>query len=334
MALPVYSQTIADVFTTTFDAVLPEMTDGVYGRIPLIGRLYSRFRDENYGANGEPTVMYDGGELIRANLLYNKFPASSYSKGDTFFTGFTNFLTAMTFQWKRAYAPINVDALDLRKNAGTITQIVSYSRALAYNGALSLADNLDSQFFGNGTGNNGKNFDGLGNGIGNSGTYGGITRNSTAGDPGNAINSYINSTGNPFSFALMNQIMAQVIFGKIRPDLILTTLDIWQKWWARSQPSERNQPSPLREIGFETIRFNGADVLVDDYCPSGDVYFINTDFCQLWFIEGNDFVRRGRTMGRDGFLVYNQDAYVDQIICYGDLIFTGPRFQALGSSIS
>lgn len=333
MALPVYSYTLADVFATTFDAVLPEMVDGVYGRIPLIGRLYSRFRDENYGANGEPTITYDGGNNIRANLLYNKFPASSYGKGDTFYTGYTNFLTAMTFQWKRAYSPINVDALDLRKNAGTITQIVSYSRALAYNGALSLADNLDNQFFGNGTGNNGKNFDGLGNGVSATGTYGGITRNSTAGDPGNAISSYISSTGAPFSFSLMNQVMAQVIFGKIRPDLILTTLDIWQKWWARSQPSERNQPGPLREIGFETIRFNGAEVLVDDYQAAQTVHFLNTDFIQLWMMEGDDFVRRGARMGKDGFLVYNQDAYIDQIYVYGDLIVTGSRFQAAATSV-
>lgn len=333
MALPSYNFPIADVFATTFDAVLPEMTDGVYGRIPLIGRLYSRFRDENYGANGEPTIMYDGGDFIRCNVLYNKFPASSYGKGDTFYTGFTNFLTAMVFQWKRAYSPINVDALDLRKNAGAITQIVSYSRALAYNAALSLADAMDSMFFGDGTGNGGKNFDGLGNGVSATGTYGGITRSSTAGDPGNAIKSVINSTGAPFSFAQMNKDMAQVIFGKIRPDIIITTLDIWQKWWARSQPSERTTAGPLREIGFETIRFNGAEVVVDDYEAANTVHFLNTDFIQLWMMEGNDFVRRGRSMGKDGFLVYNQDSYMDQLQLYGNLIVTGPRFQAADTAV-
>lgn len=334
MALPNYNFPIGDVFATTFDAVLPEAVDSIYGRIPLIGRLYQRFKDDDYGAGGNPTVVFDGGQFIRANILYNKFPASSYGKGDTFYTGFTNFMTSMVFQWKRAYAPLNVDALDLAKNAGSLTQILDYSKAIAQNGMMSLADNLDSQFFGNGTGNNGKNFDGLGNGVASTGTYGGITRSATAGDPGSTINSYVNSTGGPFSFAMMNQVMTQVIFGKIRPDLIITTLDIWQKWWARSQPSEHNQPGPIREIGFETIKFNGAEVVVDDYCPAGTAYFLNTDFIQFWVMQGYDFVRRGRIMGKDGFAVFNQDAYIDQMIIYGDLIFTGPRFQAVCSNIT
>jgi hypothetical protein len=243
-------------------------------------------------------------------------------------------MTAMVFQWKRAYAPINVDALDLAKNQGSMVQIIKYSEALAQNAAMSLADNLDSQFFGNGTGNNGLNFDGLGNGIASTGTYGGITRSNTTGDPGSTINSYVNSTGGPFSFSMMNQAFAQVTFGKIRPDLILTTLPIWQSWWARSQPSERNQPGPLREIGFETIRFNGAEVIVDDYCPSGYVYFLNTDFIQLWIMKGYDFVRRGAKISPNGFPVYNQDAFIDQLILYGDLIITGPRFQSLVTNVS
>jgi hypothetical protein len=334
MALPSYNFPISDVFATTFDAVLPEVVDSIYGRIPLIGLLYSRFRDEDYGAAGEPTVVFDGGEYIRANILYNKFPAASYGKGDTFYTGFTNFLTAMVFQWKRAYAPINVDALDLAKNAGSLTQIIKYDRALAQNAAMSLADQLDSMFFGDGTGNNGKNFDGLGNGVSASGTYGGITRSSTAGDPGSTIKAYVNSTGGPFSFSMVNQAMANVTFGKIKPDLIITTLDIWQKWWARSQPSERNQPGPVRDIGFDTIRFNGAEVVVDDYCPANTIYLLNTDFIQLWIMKGYDFVRRGRTLGKDGFAVFNQDAYIDQFIVYGDLIVTGPRFQAVIQNVS
>lgn len=334
MALPVYSQPLGDIFATTFDAVLPEVVDSIYGRIPLIGRLYQRFQDDNYGAAGNPTIVYDGGDQIRANILYNKFPASSYAKGDTFYTAPTNFLTAMVFQWKRAYSPINVDALDLAKNGGSLTQIIDYSKALAQNAMMSLADSMDNMFFGDSTGNNNKNWDGLGNGVASTGSYGGITRSGTAGDPGNTILSYVNATGGPFSFGLMNQVMTQVIFGKIRPDIIITTLDIWQKWWARSQPSERNQPGPLREIGFETIRFNGAEVVVDDYCPSGYVYFLNTDFIQLWIMQGYEFIRRGKIMTPNGFAVYNQDMYVDQLVCYGDLIVTGPRFQAVVKSVS
>jgi len=335
MAVPDYNFPINNVLATTLDAQLPEIVDSIYGRIPLIQRLYQRFQNNERLPDGTDPIMYDGGDRIRATILYNKFVSDSYGKGQTFDTSFPEFLTQMIFEWKRVYAPINVDALDLAKNAGSLVQVINFGEALARNGVMSLADELDNQIVaGDGTGNGGLDFDGLGNGVAATGTYGGITRNSTVGDPGSTIKANINSVGGPFSFSMLNDSMTQVTFGKIKPDLILTTVALWSKIWARSQVSERNTPGPMREVGFDTIKFNGAEVIADDYVPSGYIYLLNTSYIQLWLMKGYDFVRRGAKQGAQGFPVYNQDAFVDQIICYGNLIVNGPRFQARISNVT
>lgn len=338
MAIPTDSRSINNIVATTLDAKLPELTDNFFKTNALVQRLLQRTDA------GEPVVKYDGGAEIRSVIMYNSVPAYSYAKGDTFGTGYREFATDLQFQWKRMAAEINVDHMDVRKNAGSAAQIISYVEALAKNAVMSLKNEMGNEIFGDGTGNNGKNWDGLLNGIsdgvtavggfGPYTTYGGITRSATPGDPGNAILASVNGVGGPFSLPMVNSSYGSVRFDDAKVDLIVTTQAIWDKFWERSQPQDRNAEGPLREIGFDTIRFNGAEVIVDSHCPSGMIFGLNTEFIQLWLMKGMDFVRRGEAFGDNGFPVFNQDAFVDQLVIYGNLIIPGPRYQFVIGSVS
>lgn len=323
MALPTDGRSINNILSTTLDAKLPRITENFFNTNAFVQRLLQR------ADAGEATVRYDGGAEIRSTIIYNGLPAGSYGKGTTFGTNFTEFLTDLQFQWKRIRAEINVDHMDVRKNMGSAAQIMNYVEVLAKNAIMSLKDELGTELFSDGTGNSSLNWDGLLNGVSDStqyATYGGITRNTTTGDPGNAINSYFNSTATTFSLSDVNTAYGKVRFDDAKVDLIITTQTLWNKFWERVQPADRNAPGPLREVGFETIRFNGAEVVVDSHCPSGVIYGLNTAFIELWLMEGCDFVRRGSDFGPNGFPVFNQDAFVDQIIVYGNFIVPGPRF--------
>ena len=323
MALPSDGRSINNILATTLDAKLPRLTENFFGTNAFVQRLLQR------ADAGESTVRYDGGAEIRSSIIYNGLPAASYGKGDTFGTGFTEFMTDLQFQWKRIRAEINVDHMDVRKNMGSAAQIMNYVEVLAKNAVMSLKNEVGNELFSDGTGNANKNWDGLLNGISVSSqyaTYGGITRSSTTGDPGNAINAFFNSTATTFSLSDVNTAYGSVRFDDAKVDLIITTQTLWNKFWERVQPADRNAPGPLREVGFETIRFNGAEVVVDSHCPSGSIFGLNTAFIELWLMEGCDFVRRGADFGPNGFPVYNQDAFVDQIIVYGNFIVPGPRF--------
>ncbi len=327
MALPIDGRAFNNLISTTIDAKLERLVDNFFGRNALILRLLQR------QAAGEATVRYEGGAEIRSTILYNQLPANSYGAGSTFFTGETEFMTDLVFQWHRAYAPINIDNLKLRQNMGP-ARVINYVEALVKNAVMSLKQKLGAMLYGDGTGNNGLDWDGLGAAVATTGTYGGITRNSTVGDPGNAIKASVNAVGGPVSLAMLQNSFGNVTFDDAKPDLIVTTQTIWNAIWNRVQPQDRNAPGPLRDVGFETIRFNGAEIVVDDNCPTGNVYLLNTGFIELWLMEGMDFVRRGQDFGPNGFPVYNQDYFVDQIVVYGDLVVPGPRFQGLIQNVT
>jgi len=323
MALPTDGRSINNLLATTLDAKLPRLTENFFNTNAFVQRLLQR------ADGGESTVRYDGGAEIRSSIIYNGLPSSSYGKGDTFATSFTEFMTDLQFQWKRMATVINVDHMDVRKNMGSAAQIMNYVEVLAKNAIMSLKNEMGNELFSDGLGNAGKNWDGLLNAIDdgtNYSSYGGITRNSTAGDPGNAINSYYNATATTFSLSDVNSAYGKVRFDDAKVDLIVTTQTLWNKFWERVQPADRNAPGPLREVGFETIRFNGAEVVVDSHCPAQTIFGLNTAFIELWLMDGVDFVRRGADFGPNGFPVFNQDAFVDQIIVYGDFIVPGPRY--------
>ena len=323
MAIPTDSRSINNILATTLDAKLPRLTENFFNTNAFVQRLLQR------AAGGETTVKYRGGAEIRSSIIYNGLPSGSYGKGQTFGTNFTEFMTDLQFSWKRMRTEINVDHMDVRKNMGSAAQIMDYVEVLAKNAVMSLKNEMGTELFGDGTGNGSLNWDGLLNAIDdgtNYSTYGGITRNSTTGDPGNAIKAYFNSTATTFSLSDVNTAYGQVRFDDAKVDLIITTQTLWNKFWERVQPADRNSPGPLREVGFETIRFNGAEVVVDSHCPANSIFGLNTAFIELWLMEGCDFVRRGADFGPNGFPVFNQDAFVDQLICYGNFIVPGPRY--------
>lgn len=319
MALPTDSRQINNIVTTTLDAKRPRLIDNFFTSNPLFVRLRDR---EN--------IRVEGGEQIDTPIIYGGLGGGSYGKGDTFDTSFTEFMTDIRLDWKQNYAPMAMDGLEAAKNRGA-ARIIDYTDAMMQAARMTLADNVGDQLYTTGTGNQSKDITGLKAVIDVNGgtvtTYGGITRAATG--VGNAVNAgSVNTTGGAFSLSMVNTEFGNVTIGMEKPDLIVTTQTIWNKFWERSQPSERNQAGDMREIGMESVRFNGADVVVDNHCPSGEIYVLNTKYLEFWILSGNDFRFRGP------FDLSNQDAWVGQIVLYANLVCTSPRLQARIESVT
>jgi hypothetical protein len=365
MALPQDSRFLTGLLVTTLDAKLKKMTDNFFNSNALIQRLYQRAK------GGGRTIRFRGGAEIRSGIIYAGLPAATYGRGQTFSTAFSEVETDLQFQWKRAYCPINFDNLDILKNAGSEVQFFDWAETRSENATMSLFDLLGYQIFGtsptggsnngamgaaplaNGVNNASNDWDGLYNAISDGtttnanyynnafATYGGVTRNTA---PVNqAVNGFINTNADvalPFSFSVVQDAWGRATINNDRPDLIITTQVLWNKWWERAQAADRNPPGPLRDVGFNTINFNGAEVVADSHVPglftgtapnvvtSGSIFLLNTKYIELWLMEGADMLRRGSSEGPHGFPVYNVDAYIDQLICYGDIVVPGPRYQA------
>jgi hypothetical protein len=81
-------------------------------------------------------------------------------------------------------------------------------------------------------------------------------------------------------------------------------------------------------LGFESVRFAGADVVLDGGfgggCPASHAYFLNTDFIHFRPHKDRNMV----PVGGDRF-ASNQDAIVKLIFFAGNATISNSRLQAV-----
>jgi hypothetical protein len=307
MALPLDNRQLNNLLSTTFDAIVPELVDAFYRSMPLLVRLMSRGK-----------VVHDGGAEIRSSFIYGSLGGGSYGTGDPFSTQNVEFMTQLQLQWKMNYAPVTIYGLDIARNQGA-AKVLDLVDSYKANCELTIKDNMAAQLFLDGTGNTGKDIDGLRVAIDDTLAYGGITRDTSA--QGTAIKAQVNSVGGAFSLAMLNSSFGTATFGYEKPDLIISGQTIWDKGWERIQPQQRFASEDLKKVGMDAIQFNGADWVVDQHCPAGVVYGINTKYCEWRVLQGADIHFR---LG-GGMPIYNQDAITDQLITYANLVVKSPR---------
>lgn len=308
MTIPLDNRQITSLLSATLDAYRSEIIDNYFVSNALFVRLTSKNK-----------VKFVGGDEIRSTFIYDELDGGSYGKGDTFSTDFKEVMTDLRLPWKRNYVQLSLDGLDEAVNRGA-ARIRNYAETMKDVAKMTLPNKVGYQLYGDGTGNAGKDIDGVQIAINNTGTYGGVTRAATG--PGNAIKSVLNTTGGPYAHTMVQNAVGACTIGKMKPDLIITTQTIFNKIWAQSQTSERNTPSDLRKVGFDTVRFNnGIDVVVDNHCPAGQIHIFNTDYIEFHCLQGYELKMRGP------FDLHLQDANTMQYIQYSNLVVKSPRLQ-------
>ncbi len=307
MALPLDDRQINDIVTTTLQEARKELIDAFFVSNALLVRLMSKDK-----------VTSEGGEEIRSNFVYDEMDGGSYGKGDPFGANFKEFMTAMRLRWKRNRAEFSLDGLDVAVNRGA-SKVIDFAMSVKDNAKRSLLNKIGYQLYGDGSGNNSKDIDGLKIAINDTGTYGGIVRSATG--PGAAIKSVVNTAGGPYNNAMVQSAIGSATFGRDTPDLIITTQAIFDKIWTISQTSERNTAEDMRRVGFKTVEISGVPVVVDQHCPAGEMYILNTDFLEWRCQKGKEMYLRGP------FDLHLTDASAGQYIQYSNLVCTGPRYQ-------
>ncbi len=319
MALPLDNRQIEDIASTTVDQRLPSIIDNVFLGSPLFVRL--RTRDN---------IILDGGDKVRQTIGFQTLPGGSYGVGDAFDTSRRTIFTQFIFDWKRHYVNVTIEGLEDLQNAGA-SRVIDMVSGKMDAAELTMIQNIGVDLYGQG---GGTALTGLRAGVDNGdlvADYGGITRDTSA--EGTAAKGNVDTTGGTFSLSLMNSTMMGTgsgpAIGREKADLIVTTQTIWNKWWERSQPSERNTGGDdLRKICMDTIRFNGGDVVVDPQATSGHVYFLNTRFVKLIIHSARNFSFRG------WFQTSKRDERIGQILFAGELVVSSPRLQALVTSVT
>jgi hypothetical protein len=300
--------------------IIPRLVDNVYKSSPVFTRLRTR--------NAE---RFEGGTSIRHPIAFAELNGGAFQRGGTFNISYVQTDTALEVVPKYYYVNITLFGTDNVLARGP-EAAMNYVESKMVNASGKMAKLLGTDIFLDGTGvNSGTiNLDGFDQALDNGGlggyaSYGGITRTDLgvpAGTNNQGINSYVNTLP-IFNMQAMQLAYGAAWFGNEHIDLIATTQLIWNLIWNKILPQQRfmEESTDVAKIGFQSLRWNGASVTVDQYCPAGKIFGLNTKYIQFWISTLPKY-----QFGFTGFKeAQNTDDVAGQYLFAGNILIPAPR---------
>ena len=289
------------LLSTTLANYRNQLTDNVFTARPLTYMLMEKGRIR----------MLNGGTKIVEPLIYGQnSTVASYSGYDTISLTAQDGISAAEYDWKQYAASIAISGIEEAKNNGE-QEIINLLEAKIMQAEESMREGFNQMFFGDGTGNSGKNWNGLGNIVESGNTVGGI--NSASGQGNDWWRSYEENTAGALTLAYMNTAYNSVSVGNDHPDVVLTTQTLFEKYEALLQPQLRYTDTKTADAGFQNLLFKAAPVVYDVHCTAGIVYFLNSKYLTLVGHSGKWFAQTEFVKPED------VDARYALIMCYGNL---------------
>ena len=295
-----------EILSTTLNNYIPKLTDNVFSARPLFYAL----------TNGQTIRRISGGAKIVAPILYGtNSTAASYSGSETLSVTAQTGISAAEFDWKQYAATVTITGIEEAKNNGE-AEIIDLLEGKIMQTEETIIENMNTMLWGDGTGNSGKDWNGIANLVDSTGTVGGI--DSTGTGNGFWASTETAATGTPANLTLaqMATLYNDVSVGNDQPTIVITSQSGYEAYEALLQPQLRYTDATTADAGFQNLLFKGAPVTFDSSATSGTMYMLNNKYLRLvahsdvWF-KPTPFVRPT-----------NQDARFAQILCYGNLTVT------------
>lgn len=293
------------------------MVDEVYKSSPLFTRLRSKNMER-----------FEGGTSIRHPIMYAKLKGGPFTRGGSFDTSYVQTDTALEVNVKYYYVNVTLFGIDNVLNRGP-EAAMSLVETKMVNASGRMADLLGTDIFLDGQGTNSQPIalDGLQASVddgSNYVSYGGITRTDLSSVASSGINSYVVNSVGTMTLATVQTAYGSAWFGREHVDLIVTTQPVWDIFWNKIQPQQRfrEESSDVAKIGFQAMRYNGASVTVDQLCPTGFMFGLNTKFIQFWITTMPKY-QFGFTGWKEA---QNTDDVSGQYLFGGNLLNVGPRY--------
>ncbi len=262
-------------------------------------------------------------------IAYGEVNGDAYVKGQPFNTAYVPTDTALRVVPKFYYTNVSFYGPDNVLARGP-EAVMSYTVSKFANASGKMAKLLTQNMYKDGTGiqSGTQHVDGFLAAIDAGLTYGsyaGVDRSDLGvadGTSGQGINAYVNTLA-AFTMKGMQTAFGATYIGNEHVDLIATTQDIWNIIYNKILPQQRFQESDndVGKIGFSSLRWNGTSIVVDQYCPSGYIWGINTNYLQFW----TSTLARYQ-FGFTGFKeAQGTDDMVGQYLWSGNYLVTSPR---------
>lgn len=354
------------VLSLSFENVREGLFDNIFTSASFLSALYGAWGKRK--RKGRGIRMVNGGERIRCQLLYGKnTTVKSYSGYDQLDVTPQDGITAAFFDWRQIAGSVAISRKEERQNAGE-TKIRDLLQAKIQQLEMSLRDEVNLQLLGKtvaaaawsaGDGmSSGTDIDPLPLLIpkdpGGSVAVGNINQNTYSwwrpkavdGTTTHALRGHNadRGFGSLTTWILLQTAMRWLYNACGRgaggmPDIVLTDQLTFESYEASMYDKHRytNDTSGPVSLGYESVRFKGADMIWDEFMPDmetgvrydsaswtyGTMMFINTDFVELVIDSATDFITTPFVRPE------NQDARVAQILAMMNLTCTNRRKQGI-----
>lgn len=310
---------ISEIATTTLEKRSGKIADNVTKNNATLLKLQERAE--------EPI---DGGRLIYEELSFQQNGNGQFYSGyDTLNVSAQEVLSAAQFDWKQYAVPVVMSGLEELQNSGeaAVHNLLAKRIMVAES---TMANDIATSILGDGTGTGGKAITGFGAMIPTNpltGTYGGINRALYAFWQPQLVDPASTPTASTIQ-AVMNELWAKTVRGTDHTDLIISGTTLWLTFLASLQANQRFENPKLAEAGFTTVKYMGADVVLDGgvggAMTATNMLFLNTKYIHWRPHKRRNFVPIGKKRA-----AVNQDASVEVIGFAGNLTASNSALQGL-----
>jgi hypothetical protein len=323
--------TVTDIVATTIESRSRQIADNVTNN--NAGLAYIKDK-------GNVKTISGGSEILEELSFAENSNGGFYSGYDLLPVAAQDVISAARFSLKQAAVPIVMSGLEDLQNSGR-EQMIDLLDARISVGESTMANILSYGFYGDGTSAGGKAITGIDAAVPSdsatgrvaTSTYGGIVRATWA-----FWRPYFNlmaATATPTTLpAAMNTTWANLVRGQDRPNVIIADNFMWGIYMASLQSMQRFTNPDSARLGFPTVKFMDADVVLD-----GGIYFASSSwgsgapantmlFLNTKYLKWRPHARRDMVpLSPNKRYAINQDAEVTILAWAGNLTCSGQYFQ-------
>jgi hypothetical protein len=322
---------VTDIVATTIESRSRQIADNVTNN--NAGLAYIKDK-------GNVKTISGGSEILEELSFAENNNGGFYSGYDLLPVAAQDVISAARFTLRQAAVPIVMSGLEDLQNSGR-EQMIDLLDARISVGESTMANILSYGFYGDGTTAGGKAITGIdaavpaagATGRVSGGTYGGIVRASWP--FWQPYFSLMAAAALPTTIqAAFNDTWANLVRGQDRPNVIIVDNFMWGTYMASLQALQRFTSPDSARLGFPTIKFMDADVVLD-----GGIYFASSSwgsgapaktalFLNTKYLKWRPHARRDMVpLSPNKRYAINQDAEVTILAWAGNLTCSGQYFQ-------
>ena len=315
---------VSDIVATTIQSRTRQISDNVTKNNALLSRLNQR---------GNVKTFSGGSTILQELSFAENSNAGFYSGYDLLPVAAQDVISAAEFTIKQLACPVVMSGLEMLQNSGR-EAFIDLLESRINVAEATMANRLAGSIYSDGTGSGGKEITGLNAAVPSApttGTYGGIDRATWTFWQSKLYDFSVAGVTPPPTGAQMqtglNTLWASLVRGSDRPDLIVLDANYWGIYTASLQANQRFTDPSTGSLGFPTLKFMDADVVLDGgiggFCPANTGFMLNTKY--LFMRPHRD--RNMVSLSPNKRYATNQDAEVQILAWAGNLTCSGAQFQ-------